>query len=218
MPAFQRDTIYQQNEFCFFKPLNSNRKYTISIDDLIHLHQNNLILQGYSHLITKPSPSPESLPQHIRSVNDMSVPIRTEDEPLFSWLKHRSFTYDQLKHAFGFRDIQKILPLLKQISQPYFSLSSTDTEPILDLGLVATIKIPSRNTNPLSLPPKLGDIFHCDIVYESETAYEGIRYALIMVDRATRYKKQMILPMLWKSSILLFACFPKSSDQTMIRN
>ena len=31
-------------------------------------------------------------------------------------------------------------------------------------------------------------MFHCDIVYGSETAYEGVRYALLMVDRATRYK------------------------------
>ena len=188
MPAFQRGTLFQQNDFYFFKPHTSNRRYTISTDDLQDLYMKNLILQGHSHLITKPPPSPESLPQHIRSVNDKSVPLRTEDEPQSSWPKQRSFTYDKLRYAFGFRDINKILPLLKHTSQPNFSLSSSDTEPIIDLGSVATIKTPSRNTTPLSLPPKFGDLFHCDIVYGSETAYEGIRYALLMVDRASRYK------------------------------
>ena len=188
MPSFQRGTIYHQNEFYYFQPISSNRKYTLSYDDLLTLHQQNLILKGHNHHITKPPPSPKSLPQHIHSVNSTSVPLRTEDEPLSSWPKHRSFTYDQLRTAFGFRNINKILPMLKQTSQPTFSLSSTDTEPIIDLGSVATIKTPSRNTTPLSLPPKFGDLFHCDIVYGSETAYEGIRYALIMVDRATCYK------------------------------
>ena len=142
MPSFQRGTFYQPNGYYFFKPITSNRKYPPSTDDLLHLHTNKLILQGHSHHITKPPPSSESLPQHIRLVNDMSVPLRTEDEPLSSWPKHRSFTYDQLRNAFSFCDIHKIIPILKQSSQPNFSISSNDTEPIIDLGSVATILKP----------------------------------------------------------------------------
>ena len=190
---FQRGTLYSQNDYYYFQPISTNRKFPISPPQLISLLKQNFILRGHQHHITKPLPSTSSLPKHITTINDTPIPLRTEDTPLSSWSSSKSFTYDQLRQAFGFRNINKILPLLKQTSQHTFTISTQDAEPIIDLGAVATIKTPSRNTTPLSLPHKFGDLFHCDIVYGSETAYEGIRYALIMVDRATRYK--MVYPL-----------------------
>ena len=77
---------------------------------------------------------------------------------------------------------------LKQTSLPNYSISSIDTEPILDIGSTATIDRSKRNTTPINLPEKFGDIVHMDILYGAKTAHGGVKYALYIVDRATRYK------------------------------
>jgi len=66
--------------------------------------------------------------------------------------------------------------------------SQLDREPVIDLGETATIDKNKRNTNPLNLPSNLGDIVHMDVLYGSNTAIGGIKYALFLVDKATRHK------------------------------
>lgn len=81
---FQRGLLFFQNDYYYFHPLNSNRKYPLSPNSLLDLLQQNHVLRGHHQHITKPLPSTSSLPMHIISVNDTPVPLRTEDTPLSS--------------------------------------------------------------------------------------------------------------------------------------
>lgn len=186
--SFSLGTIYFQNQFYYFHPLHGNSKYPLSLVTIQSLFQQSQILRGNNHPLTKSLTASEPIPKHVLSLNELSVPLRTEDEPLSSWPRNCSFTYNQSCETFGFRNLQKLLPQLKHTCQNNFTISNSDSEPIIDLGSVSTIKTPSRNRTPLKLPHHFGDMFHCDIVYGSETDYEEVRYALLMVDRATRYK------------------------------
>ena len=99
-----------------------------------------------------------------------------------------SFTIDQLQRRFGFRNVSNILPQIRATSQQNYSISTTDTEPIIDLVNTATIDKSPRNTTPLALPNNFGDVVHVDILYGANTAHGGVKYALYLVDRSTRYK------------------------------
>ena len=74
-----------------------------------------------------------------------------------------------------------------------FSLSIATREKILDIGETATIPKSSAPKSTVPLPNKFGAVKHMDIIYGTVSAYGGIKYALFLVDRATRHK--FILPM-----------------------
>ena len=44
------------------------------------------------------------------------------------------------------------------------------------------------DSTPLTLPQSFGDVVHCDILYGSNTSLKGYRYALFLIDKATRFK------------------------------
>lgn len=151
------------------------------------------MLRGHGHLI-RSLQSLSSQPKSSLTDTDVSKPpIPTEHKPLSSWPSQVSYTPDQPKKNFGFRNIETILPQIQQTCQSNFFLSVKDKEKVLDLGEVATIHRSKRNTTALPLPQSFGDIMHIDIIYGTITAIEGYKYALFIVDRATR--SRFILPM-----------------------
>ena len=111
---------------------------SISIDKatLLHMFSNNEILQGHTHLITEPPPS-SATPQNTSS--HQYCPIPTIDKPSTNGPAATSFTYDQLRRCLGFRNIDNVIKHLPQTSQPTFNISTSDREPIIDLGDVSTI-------------------------------------------------------------------------------
>ena len=82
---------------------------------------------------------------------------------------------------------------MQATAQPNFTISSKDREKILDLGEIATVPKSSSSKQPLPLPPQFGQIVHMDIIYGTVPAFDGVKYALFLVDRATRHR--FILPM-----------------------
>ena len=116
--------------------------------------------------------------------------------------KETSYTFDQLRRSFGFRNISKILPIIKATCKNNFHISTLDEEPIQDLGVTATVDKSKRNTTPIPLPEQFGDVIHMDIVFGSKSAINGIKYGLFLVDRATRYKT--ILPLKNLTTDILF--------------
>ena len=158
--------------------------YDLSTADISKLNDENRILPVHQHLLSDTPPNPSSEP-------DQSLPkppLRTHDIPISALPNDVSFTLDRLQRRLGFRNINNILPQIQQTSQQNFSISSTDQEPTLDLGYAATVDKSNRNTTPLTLPSTFGDIVHMDILYGSATAHGQIKYALYIIDRATRYK------------------------------
>ena len=57
-----------------------------------------------------------------------------------------------------------------------------------DIGEIATINKPRISTKNVTLPAHLGDVLHMDIGYGCSAGIGGIKYALFVVDRATRNK------------------------------
>ena len=74
------------------------------------------------------------------------------------------------------------------MSQPTFSISTKDREPVLDIGKEETMRKSQQNKQPLPLPSNFLDVVHIDIVFGVQTAIGGIFYKLFIVDRKTRSK------------------------------
>ena len=160
---------------------------------ILSMYNNGQILQGHSHLIRQL----QSLRHHSTITSKDStqnIPhLPTEHKPISSWPSHTSFSIDQLRKSFGFRNIDTILPHIQKTSLPNYSISTKDREKILDLGETATISTSKSNKDSIPLPHSFGDVIHIDILYGTVTAHEGVRYSLFIVDRATRHR--FILPM-----------------------
>ena len=145
------------------------------------MFSNNDLLQGHSHLITtSPTATSQSSP------SPLFCPITTVDKASTNGPASITFTYDQLRHCLGFRNIDNVAKHLPHTSKNTYSISTADKEPIMDLGDVATIHPRHRTTANLPLPTNPYDIVHIDIVFGTKTAIGGIKYALFIVDRASR--------------------------------
>ena len=167
--------------------------FPITHTKLLSLFNHGHILRGHTHLIRALQSLPSSSNAYPTDTQMQRPTLPTEHKPISSWPSTTSFTCDQLRKAFGFRNIDSILPQIQSTSQNNFSISTKDKETILDLGDVATIHRSKRNTNPLPLPHTFGEIMHMGIIFGTVTAIEGHRYGLFIADRATR--SRFILPM-----------------------
>jgi deoxyuridine 5'-triphosphate nucleotidohydrolase len=114
--------------------------------------------------------------------------IRPQDRPQDTESASTTITLDQLRKLVGYRNTESILPHLKSCFQNNFHISNIDREPILELGEISTIDKSKIPTSPVPLPKRLGDVIHVDIGYGCNAGLNGIKYALFVVDRATRYK------------------------------
>ena len=132
---------------------------------------------------------PASIPSTFNSplVHD-PPPIRPLDKPQDVASSSKTITVEELRKCIGYRNTENLLPHLKTCFQNNFHVSSIDREPILDLGETSTIDKSKIPTNPVKLPRNFGDVMHCDIGYGCNAGLAGVRYALFIVDRATRHK------------------------------
>ena len=91
---------------------------------------------------------------------------------------------------------------MKQFSQPTLKINDLGRDPMRDLGEMATMPKQRRNTTPLQLPERFGDIIHFDIVYGSGKASGVYRYALWFVDRRSKHIEQYPLNSLVSDELL----------------
>ena len=75
---------------------------------------------------------------------------------------------------------------INDIALPTISISTSGILP-LELGDVVNLKAARKNKQPVPRPPNFFDIVHVDLAYGDCVSIGGTRYALIIVDRATRY-------------------------------
>jgi len=117
--------------------------------------QANNILLGHKHKIRA----------HVEQSTADNIPhLSAIHKPLQQIPEKTPISIDQLQKAFGFRNVTSILNEIKATSD-HLSISTTDREPILDIGNIATLPKSPRNTFPLELPRQLGDVMHLDIIY-----------------------------------------------------
>ena len=165
--------------------LNSKTTIALSKEQITQMISDKHLLQGHHHHI---SAHPDAY--QIGSFRQFA-PLRVIDKALPSQNPNKSYTLNQIQKAFGFRNVSSIIKQIEATNKNCI-ISTLDTEPIIDLGQVASIDKPIRNTTKLPLPPNRGDVVHMDIIYGAGNSIDGIKYALFLVDRATRYK--MMLP------------------------
>jgi len=185
LPSFSHFTkgrIKWNNDKYEYSPTEDDTKYMLTRDQIESLIVTNKLKFGHHHLITIPDThSP------MASTPTPTILRRTVDMPMITAPPKAIYTSDQLKKYFGFRNVSTIIKELKETTTN-FGISTMDSEPVLDIGETATIDKPRRNTEPLPLPINPGDIVHADILFGSGPAIGGARYALFLVDRASRHK------------------------------
>ena len=148
----------------------------IDMDTLTNLYHSKLILKGHNHRLSEHT-SQSTIPR-----------LRPVDSILQSSPNKVTLTDTDLRQGFGFRNTTFISKKLHSFTTKTFSLTSSDSPEIIDLGSIATIDKSKRTTTPLTLPHNFGDLIHCDILYGSNTSIKGFRYALFLIDKATRFK------------------------------
>ena len=124
------------------------------------------------------------------------LPIETVNKSI---PKHISMNRDFISRATGFYNTENLLKHFNSLSQPTVSLSAIDKNPIMDEGEAATMPSKRRNTQPSTPPSKYSQIWHLDIGYGPTTSIGGFKYALLLVDKATRYKRMYPLKNLGSS-------------------
>jgi len=178
---FQKGILEKVQQGFQFTPIENqhNMSTIIPTKTIKDLSTTSNLMIGHKHLISQP-PDPYS--------DQLPPPsLRVVDKPISTSTSKSTYSIDQLRKAFGFRNVASIVKELKETCTN-FSISTTDREPILDLGEVSNMDKPPRNTFPKPLPHQLGDIVHMDIIFGSGKAIGGAKYALFLVDRATRHK------------------------------
>lgn len=115
----------------------TNLHHITKEDALYHINLNNII-PGHNHLTTKPKIDQTNTSK----LNPLSShsPILPTDKPVPSMASTVSFTHDQPRRAFGFRNVSNIISLLKETMQDTFHISNKDQEPIIDLVITCSIQ------------------------------------------------------------------------------
>ena len=161
--------------YSFSSISDSTIKHIIPASTIKKLANTKDLLIGHHHLIQRPN------------LSNKPPPTRVIDLPLANVTPNNSHNINQLRKSFGFRNVDSILKEL-QLTSSNLNISTNESEPILDLGEITTQDKKARNTLPSDLPDSFGDVIHADILFGSNTAITGIKYALYLVDKATRHK------------------------------
>ena len=101
---------------------------------------------------------------------------------------NKTFSLDELRKILGFLDVKRLNPHLKDCFQPNYHISTVNRKSIFDIGAVATSDKSKINKDPVKLPSNFGDIMHVSISYRYNTSIGGSKYALFIIDQASRYK------------------------------
>ena len=132
---------------------------------------------------------PATVPTRLyRPVQSPSPKPRPWDRVPSSTPAKVSFTPDKLLKCIGFLSSSKMQKALRTTSLDTINILDIDKNPTLDPGETASLKAAARNRSKLPLPDNVGDVWHIDIGFGPSRAVGGVFYALMAVDRKSRYK------------------------------
>ena len=134
---------------------------------------------------------PINPPQH--NEPELTSPTEVEPPPASDRVnsaqpKKVSMSKDVLRRSIGFLSTQPLLKHIDDISENTVKIQQFSDSPTIDPGMAASIKARRRNKTPSNIPKHYSDVWHLDIGYGPCTAIGGVRYALMAVDKSTRYK------------------------------
>ena len=142
-----------------------------------------------------PSLQLSSAPVPLIDKNQVPSPVATSPSVLpaqkvnQSLPKSARFSYDFFNQATGFYNNQNFIKYMKDVGKHNVTLKHQDGTSISDEGKYATMRSKRRNTNPSNKKYQYSDIWHVDIGFGPTAAIGGVRYCLMFVDKATRYRR-----------------------------
>ena len=117
--------------------------------------------------------------------------------------EHVKMTREDFLQLIGYIKLDKLLRNLDKLGRKNYSVSGLHRSPSINPGEIASIRSNNCNTLPSKVPKKFADVIHIGIAYGLCTAIGGVKYTLLIVDKATRYK---------------FVYRQKSSTRTLMQN
>ncbi len=179
-------------------------KFTFDIDD-----KYDMLIYGAS--VSTPPPkihwsSKDGLHLNARQISSDKLPIPMPGhKPNPNKQVHRKITNIDIHKYLGFRTLKKLKP---------FRLVAKDTVTFVDAGEITlshgdftTIQRHRSNKTEVVRPKHFFDIAHMDITYGDTVAPGGIKSALIIVDRKTRYN--FVLPLQNCKSVTIIKALQK---------
>jgi deoxyuridine 5'-triphosphate nucleotidohydrolase len=136
------------------------------------------------HTPPKSSTPPSSSSSSLSSTTPPTLPNVSVNAAL---PKVVSMTREAFSQSIGFRKPDFILKSLQQLSKVPISIQK-DANPRIDPGECASMRSARRNTDNNTTSLSYSDVWHIDIGFGPCAAIGGIKYTLLMVDKATRYK------------------------------
>ena len=103
--------------------------------------------------------------------------------------KTASYTKDFVAQATGFYNNDNIIKYLPLTGCDNITITKSQAPPLSDEGFTATMRSRRRNTKPTTTKYNYSDVWHMDIGFGPTTAIGGIRYSLLLVDKATKYRR-----------------------------
>ena len=177
-PCFKRGYILRNNESIIFgeglKKSTITNTHPIDVPTLLELLQSGDILKGHNHRLTDDS------------TQSTSPRLRPVDAVLQNTSSMVKLTDTDLRKGFGFRNTITLANTRHSFTAKTFSFTTSDSPDIIDISEIATIDKSKRTTTPLTPLHSFGYIVHCDILYGSNTSLKGYRYALCLINKATR--------------------------------
>ena len=138
-------------------------------------------------------PTPLLSPPKIRPIDKVnsSVPSKV------------SLNWDLLQKSVGFMNMKLVLNHIKDITQDTVVVNDLSRNPIKDRGEIATLPKKKRNTKRTPRPTQVGNVIHYDIAHGTGYAIGGIRYVLVLIDKATNHLYEYGLKTLKPQSLLI---------------
>ena len=140
-----------------------------------HLKMSSALLNGKSPTFLQKEPLSPPSPSAISSINHSIAKVLPLSKETFL-------------QSIGFRNPDNITKHFKTIAKPTIRIQDLPRNPILDPGETATIHSAKKNKLPSTPPLRYGHTWHMDIGFGPCTSIGGIKYTLLLVDKATRYK------------------------------
>ena len=116
-------------------------------------------------------------------------PILPENSVNHSLPKTATFSQDYLAQSTGFYNNNNFIKYVPTVRDNNVNIKQHDGPPLSDEGYSATLRSRRRNTSPSKTSYAYSDVWHMDIGYGPTTAIGGIRYSLMLIDKATKLRR-----------------------------
>ena len=139
------------------------------------------------------SPTPSVLDQAVIKPSPLppkdTIPNPTcSDTPNTSIPSKIVMSHDSLHKAVGYHNTANLIKHIHEIGAKTVQIQNLPKVESIDPGETASLPSQRKQKIPSTPPPQYSDIWHMDIGHGPNTAIGGIRYTLLLVDKATRFK------------------------------